>query len=171
MPDGTAAIDALRDAQGELDRDAILSILPYGAEFLFVDRVTRLDAEQVEASYSVPTDSPLLDAHFRGLPLMPGVLMGEGLAQAGTLVVRYNLDNHSDFDVLAFQIESARFTGPAQPGDRLDYTARLLRLRRGLARLEGEVHNRGKQIVSVRVQLAIVERSQLAAELSRSKEQ
>ena len=44
--------------------------------------------------------------------------MGEGMAQAGTLLVRYNLDEHEKYDILAFQIESARFPGPAQPGDR-----------------------------------------------------
>ncbi|MEJ2084635.1 MAG: hypothetical protein P8Y44_03020 [Acidobacteriota bacterium] len=166
MPDSRSDIDRLRDPKGLLDRAALRSILPYGDEFLFVDRVTKLDREEVEASYKVPTDSPLLLAHFRGLPLMPGVLMGEGMAQAGSLIIRYNLENHELFDILAFQIESARFSGPAKPGDDLEYRVRLLRFRRRLARLEGEVRNGGKRIVSARVELAVVERQQLLDQLT-----
>lgn len=165
MADNNSQIDRLRDSLGHLDRAAIRSILPYGDEFLFVDKVTKLTTEEVHASYTVPVASLFIKAHFRGLPLMPGALMGEGLAQAGTLIIRYNLEEHQNLDVLAFRIESARFYGPAQPGDRLDYVVRLLRLRRQLARLEGEVQNQGRRIVSARVELAIIERSKLLEEL------
>jgi 3-hydroxyacyl-[acyl-carrier-protein] dehydratase len=165
MADTNSQIDCLRDSAGNLDRTAIRSILPYGDEFLFVDKVTKLTAEEVQASYTVPTAAPFIEAHFRGLPLMPGVLIGEGMAQAGTLIVRFNLEDHQNMDILAFQIESARFVGAAQPGDRLDYAVRLVRLRRQLARLEGEVHNQGRRIVRARVELAIVERSKLLEEL------
>ena len=166
MADIRSQIDSLRKSDGRLDRAAIRSILPYGEEFLFVDEVTSLTPEEVVASYTVPKSSPLLEAHFVDVPLMPGVLMGEGMAQAGTLVIRYNLEQHHRFDILAFQIESARFTGPAQPGDRLDYRVRLIRLRRRLARLEGEVQNHGRKIVTARVELAIVERDLLLKQLS-----
>ena len=170
MPDSRSDIDRLRNPQGLLDRAALRSILPYGDEFLFVDRVTQLDHEQVEASYKIPSNSPFLLAHFRDLPLMPGVLMGEGMAQAGSLIIRYNLENHELFDILAFRIESARFSGPARPGDELEYRVRLLRFRRRLARLEGEVRNRGQKIVAARVELAVVERQQLAEQLATEKE-
>ncbi len=170
MAESQSQIDSLRGPDGHLDRAAIRSILPYGDEFLFVDEVTALTPEEVVASYTVPKSWPLLDAHFVGAPIMPGVLMGEGMAQAGTLIIRYNLDDHQKFDVLAFHIESARFTGPARPGDRLDYRVRLIRLRRRLARLEGEVQNRGRKIVAVRVELAIVERESLLKQLSTASE-
>jgi 3-hydroxymyristoyl/3-hydroxydecanoyl-(acyl carrier protein) dehydratase len=166
MTDTQSQIDSLRGPGGRFDRAAISSILPYGDEFLFVDEVTLLTPEQVVASYTVPKSWPLLDAHFVGAPLMPGVLMGEGMAQAGTLVIRYNLEDHHSYDILAFHIESARFTGPARPGDRLDYRVRLTRLRRRLARLEGEVENQGRKIVAARVELAIVERDLLLKQLS-----
>lgn len=165
MADTNSQIDRLRDSVGHLDRGAIRSILPYGDEFLFVDKVTKLTTEEVHASYKVPSASPFIAAHFRGLPLMPGALMGEGMAQAGTLIVRYNLEDHMTMDILAFRIESARFLGPAQPGDRLDYVVRLLRLRRQLARLEGEVQNQGRRIMSARLELAITERSRLLEDL------
>ena len=166
MADTNSQIDRLRDSAGNLDRAAIRSILPYGDEFLFVDNVTKLTAEEVQASYTVPTAAPFIEAHFRGLPLMPGVLIGEGMAQAGTLIVRFNLEDHQKMDILAFQIESARFVGAAQPGDRLDYAVRLVRLRRQLARLEGEVHNSGRNGAAQRMPLYGQQRSFDATALS-----
>lgn len=160
-----AAFDSLRDSTGRLDRAAIRSILPYGDDFLFVDEVTHLTLEEVEAGYTIPTDSPFIRSHFEGLPIMPGVLIGEGMAQAGTLMVRYNLEDHQIHDILAFQIDSARFTGPARPGDRLQYRVRLVKLRRHVARLEGEVLVGGHEICKARIVLAIIERDKLRQEL------
>jgi 3-hydroxyacyl-[acyl-carrier-protein] dehydratase len=159
------AIDELIDADGRLDRAALRSILPYGDAFLFVDEVTSLSLESVEASFTIPGDAAYIQAHFRGLPLMPGVLIGEGMAQAGTVMVRYNLDRHQDRDLLAFQIESARFSSPAQPGDRLDYSLRLLKLRRRVARLEGETRVGEREVCKARIVLGIVDRESLRTEL------
>lgn len=160
-----SSIDSLADIHGGFDRAAVRSILPYGDDFLFVDEVSRLTREQVEASYTIPASSPYLLAHFEGLPLMPGVLVGEGMAQAGTLMVRYNLENHEEKDILAFQIESARFPGPAQPGDRLEYRVNLLKLRRRIARLEGEARVGDRQVCKARIVLGIIDRKELRSEL------
>ena len=160
-----SAIEELRNTHGRFDRDAVRSILPYGDDFLFVDEVSRLTEDRVEASYTIPADSPYLRSHFDGLPLMPGVLVGEGMAQAGTLMVRYNLENHLDKDVLAFQIEGARFPGPAQPGERLDFRVRLLKLRRRIARLEGEALVGERQVCKARIVLGIIDRDDLRSQL------
>lgn len=158
-------IDDLRNSSGGLDRQAVQTILPYGGDFLFVDEVTELTTERVEASFSIPATSPYLRAHFDGLPLMPGVLMGEGMAQAGTLMVRYNLPDHQEKDILAFQIEGARFSSPAQPGDRLDYRVRLVKLRSRVARLEGEALVGDREVCKAQIVLGIVSRLELRSEL------
>lgn len=160
-----SAIDRFRDTHGRFDRDAVRSILPYGDDFLFVDEIGKLTEELVEASYTIPAGSPFLQAHFEGLPLMPGALVGEGMAQAGTFMIRYNLENHEEKDILAFQIESARFPRPAQPGDRLDYRIRLLKLRSRVARLEGEALVGDRQVCKARIVLGIIDRQDLRLEL------
>ena len=161
-----SGIDGLADTHGRFDRAAVQSILPYGDDFLFVDEVTSLQEDLVEASYTIPSGSPYLQSHFDGLPLMPGVLIGEGMAQAGTLMVRYNLENHEEKDILAFQIESARFPGPAQPGDRLDYRVRLLKLRRRVARLEGQARVGDREVCKARIVLGIIDRKDLRSQLA-----
>ena len=168
MTDGNPEIDRFRDSEGRLDRQALQSILPYGDPYLFVDGTTLLTTDEINAHYTIPLGKPLFEAHFRGLPVMPAALMTEGLAQAGTLLVRYNLENHQEMDVLAFQIESARFLSPAQPGDQLAYSVRLLRLRRGLARLECEARIGDTKVVTAILQMAVVERQKLAEELKNS---
>lgn len=159
------AIDRLRDNDGRLDREAVRSVLPYGEDFLFVDGVDRLTEDEIEARYTIPESSTYLRSHFTGLPLMPGVLVGEGMAQAGTVLVRYNLENHETKDLLAFQIEAARFPAPAQPGDTLSYRVRLTKLRRRVARLEGEAAVGDRVVCKARIVLGIVEREELRAEL------
>lgn len=161
----SAAIDDLRDTDGRFDRQAVRSILPYGQDFLFIDQVSQLTGNLVEASYTIPGDSAYLRSHFEDLPLMPGVLVGEAMAQAGTLLVRYNLDDHQEKDILAFQIEGARFPAPARPGERLDFRVHLLKLRSRVARLEGEARVGERQVCKARIVLGIIDRRDLRTQL------
>lgn len=131
----TALIDRLRAADGSLDRDAVRAVLPYGDAFLFVDRITRLTLDDVEATFRIPLDAPYALAHFRHTPIMPGVLTGEGMVQAGTLLIRYRLDMSPDLDILVSQVERAVFAASAVPGDTLTYTVTLKKVAAYGARL------------------------------------
>jgi len=157
MKNDRSKIDALRQADGCLDRAAIRKILPYGDDFLFVDRVAQLTSEDVEASFEIPEQSAYLGAHFADLPVMPGVLIGEGLAQAGSLIVRYNLPDAKEKHVLGLAIESARFLAPAQPAETLTYRVRLVTSSRRVARLEGDVCVGDRRVCQARLVVAIVD--------------
>lgn len=153
-----AEIDRLRGDDGGLSRDAIRRILPYGDSFLFLDQVSSLDRESIEATYEVPTDSPWLVDHFEGFPVMPAALMAEGFSQAASLLVRYNLQEPTDKDILALKIERGAFAAPVFPGDEVQFSPRLLRIDSRAARLEGEARAAGKRVASFRIVLAIVDR-------------
>lgn len=165
MPDGRELIDPLRGSDGHLDRRALRTILPYGDDFLFVDSVTRLTDREAEATFRIPPDSPYVQSHFVGLPLMPGALICEGLAQAGTVIVRYNLESPADKDILAFQVESARFPAAALPGDNLRYRVRLHTMSNRAARLEGEAEVDDRLVCKARVVVGITDREALVARL------
>ena len=166
MPDGRELIDSLKRADGRLDRQALRTILPYGDDFLFVDSVTRLTDREVDATFRIPPDSPYLRSHFVGLPLMPGALICEGVAQAGTIIVRYNLESPADKDILAFQVESARFPSAARPGDSLRYRVRVLTMSSRAARLEGEAEVDDRVVCKARVVVGITDRKALEAKLA-----
>ena len=166
MADSSTTIDKLRDPDGSRDRRALLQILPYGEDFMCIDRVVRLGSEEVEATYRIPESAPFVEAHFVGLPLMPGVLIGEGMAQAGTVMVRYNLEDHASKDLLAFQIDNARFLAPAVPGDTLRFHVELTKMRPRAARMEGEAFVGDRRVCKAELVLAIVDRRLLKAELT-----
>ena len=167
MADGRAAIDRLRDGSGALDRRAVRAILPYGDDFLFVDEVARLTEREVETRFRIPRHAPYLDSHFRDLPVMPGALMCEAFAQAGAILVRYNLEPDVPRDVLGTQVESAKFLSLALPGDQLCFSVRLVTMSRRAARLEGEVGAGGRRIGRMRVVVTIMEREALRQEVAR----
>lgn len=165
-PSGQERVDALRGAAGGLDRAAIRELLPYGDDFLFVDSVAELTHDAVEASFAIPRSAPYLDAHFTDLSIMPGVLIGEGLAQAGTLVVRYNLPAPDEVHVVALQVEKALFLAAARPGDRLNYRVELETMSRRAARLGGVARVGGKKVCRARLVVGIVPRDELAKSLA-----
>ncbi|MFQ5526819.1 MAG: 3-hydroxyacyl-ACP dehydratase FabZ family protein [Thermoanaerobaculia bacterium] len=168
MAEGSPEIDALRGGDGSLDGSALRSILPYGEHFLFVDHVSVLTADAVEARFRIPEDSAYLRSHFVDLPLMPGVLIAEGLAQAASLIVRYRLEAPERHHVLGLEVERARFPAPARPGDALEYRGRLGAMNRRVARLEGEAYVEGTVVCRAKITVAIVDRDALRQRLTKT---
>ena len=162
MADGKAFIDSLRDAGGGFSRGAIKKIIPYGDNFLFVDRITTISAKYTEAEYYINPNLCFLSSHFVNFALMPGVLISEGFAQAGTVLIRYNLTNSQPRDILVCRVEDARFSTPAFPGDTLTYKVHLKTLGSRAARLEGDVDKKNHKIASFSVVLSIVDRKRYA---------
>ncbi len=167
MVDPRTRIDALRDADGTLERRAVHVILPYGDDFLFVDRVNRLTETEVETCFRIPARAPYLDGHFRGLPIMPGALMSEAFAQAGAILVRYNLESPEETDIVGHHVESARFLSLALPGDLLCFRVRLETMSRRAARLAGEALVGERTVGRMRVVVAIMTREALRREVER----
>ena len=61
----------------------IFEKLPYSKPFLFVDTLHRLDENGAEGSYTFPEDSAFYAGHFRQMPVTPGVILTEVMAQIG----------------------------------------------------------------------------------------
>lgn len=158
MADGRLWIDGLRGPEGGFDRAGLESILPYGPDFLFVDEVVSLTPSDVEGRFRVPERASYLGSHFVDLPIMPGVLIAEGLAQAASLIVRYNLPSPEQKHVLGLEVERARFQSPARPGELLTYRARLGAMNRRTARLEGDTHVGDRIVCRAKLTVAIVDR-------------
>ncbi len=59
----------------------VKNVLPHGEPFLFVDEVLSIDMRRIVASRAIPMQEPWTHAHFPGDPLVPGVLLIEGMAQ------------------------------------------------------------------------------------------
>lgn len=102
------------------DIHEILKILPHRYPFLLIDRVLELKRkERIVAIKNVTINEPFFNGHFPGLPIMPGVLIVEAIAQAGGALLLTEVEDRSEKIMVFTGIERARFRRPVSPGDQL----------------------------------------------------
>ncbi|MFO7639603.1 MAG: 3-hydroxyacyl-ACP dehydratase FabZ [bacterium] len=121
-----------------LELNEIKQLLPHREPFLFVDEVTALDDEHIEAYREIRPDEAFFRGHFPGYPVLPGVLMVEAIAQAGILMVLARGERRAGRKTLFAAIERVRFRRQVRPGERLLLTARVLGGRAGVYKIAGE---------------------------------
>jgi 3-hydroxyacyl-[acyl-carrier-protein] dehydratase len=130
-----------------LGRREIEEILPHRDPFLLLDEVTEIEpGVRVVARKRVRDDEWYLAGHFPGRPIMPGVLMVEAMAQTGAVAVLSDEANRGKLALFA-GIDDVRFKRIVQPGDELELTCEVDRLR-------GPV-GRGKATATVGGELAV----------------
>lgn len=132
-----------------LGRREIEEILPHRDPFLLLDEVTELEpGVRVVARKRVRDDEWYLAGHFPGRPIMPGVLMVEAMAQTGAVAVLSDHANRGKIALFA-GIDDVRFKRIVEPGDELELTCELERLRgpigrgKATATVDGELAVRG----------------------------
>ena len=107
-------------AKAGLDIHEILKILPHRYPFLLIDRVLDLERKKrIVAIKNVTINEPFFIGHFPGLPIMPGVLIVEAIAQAGGALLLTEVEDRSDKVMVFTGIERAKFRRPVSPGDQL----------------------------------------------------
>jgi 3-hydroxyacyl-[acyl-carrier-protein] dehydratase len=107
-------------AKTSLDIHDILKILPHRYPLLLIDRVLELKRkESIVAIKNVTINEPFFNGHFPGLPIMPGVLIVEAIAQAGGALLLTEVEDRHDKLMVFTGIERAKFRKPVSPGDQL----------------------------------------------------
>lgn len=110
------------------DIDTISRILPHRYPFLLVDRVLEvIPGERIRALKNVTVNEPFFMGHFPENPVMPGVLIIEGMVQAGALLFSEILPLEKHGDVCFSGIDKARFRKAVIPGDQLIYEVVITR--------------------------------------------
>ncbi len=129
-PTSTLAKSAPVREDGTLDIEGIMKLLPHRYPFLLVDRVIELDPPfRVAAIKNVSVNEPFFQGHWPGLPIMPGVLIIEALAQAAGVLIATAM-GRSDRVALIAAIDEVKLRKPVVPGDqlRLEVEARRIKL-------------------------------------------
>jgi 3-hydroxyacyl-[acyl-carrier-protein] dehydratase len=111
-----------------MDIRAILERLPHRYPMLLVDRVLECEpGKRILALKNVTINEPFFNGHFPRLPVMPGVLVVESLAQAAAVLAFVTAGKKSDEKSIYYLVgvDDARFKRPVVPGDQLllDVTA------------------------------------------------
>lgn len=107
----------------------IKNCIPHRYPFLLIDKVTELiPGEKVVAIRNISASDPILQGHFPGNPIYPGVLQVEGLAQAAAVLGILSQDGPVSACLLT-EVSSARFRRQVIPGDCLTYTVTVKKKR------------------------------------------
>jgi 3-hydroxyacyl-[acyl-carrier-protein] dehydratase len=99
--------------------DYILLKLPYSKPFLFVDTLQVVTENGVEGQYTFPADSSFYAGHFNKMPVTPGVILTEVMAQIGVVCLGIFLLNDSPTDELEVALTATQidFYKPVFPGE------------------------------------------------------
>lgn len=159
-------IDELKNDKGEIDSNAIKYIIPYDYPFLMIDRVISLDKTKIVAIKNTSANEPFFKGHFAGFPIMPGALIIEGIGQAATLLLRYNLENHWEKEVLAYKIKEAKFSAPTFPGDQIRYEITMLGQDDRGALMSAKAIVNEKTVAEATMMLAVVDRKEFRSKAS-----
>jgi len=142
-----------------MDVAEILRCIPHRYPFLLIDRVLELTPRQrIVALKNVTMNEPFFQGHFPGVPVMPGVLIIEALAQAGAVLFLRDMDDRDRRLVYFTGIDEARFRRTVVPGDQLKLSLEVVNLRARAARMRGTAMVDGQVAAEATIISAMVDR-------------
>ena len=120
----------MTDHDNSIGVEQIMELIPHRFPFLLVDRVLDYQAgEWIKAIKNISFNEPQFQGHFPGHPVMPGVMIIEGMAQAAgvlTQLSRSGLANDALFYLV--KVDNAKFTQIVVPGDQLEYECQIKKI-------------------------------------------
>jgi 3-hydroxyacyl-[acyl-carrier-protein] dehydratase len=151
-------------AKSTLDIHEILKILPHRYPFLLIDRVLELKRkERIVAIKNVTINEPFFNGHFPGLPIMPGVLIVEAIAQAGGALLLTEVEDRANKVMVFTGIDRARFRRPVGPGDQVRLEVEVVGWKvmphMIAAKMQGTASVNGKRVADATVSCQLIDSS------------
>lgn len=146
-----------------IDIMEIQEILPHRYPFLLIDRVTELKYhESIKAYKNITIAEQIFQGHFPDHPVYPGVMIIEGMAQAGGVLAFKSMvkdgEDLQDKVVYFMSIDKAKFRKPIKPGDKLDYEISVIKHKGKIWLLDGKAFVDGTLAAQAQLQAMIVEK-------------
>jgi 3-hydroxyacyl-[acyl-carrier-protein] dehydratase len=137
---------------GSADIAEILKALPHRYPFLMVDRIINMQGDNSAVGIkNVTANEPQFMGHFPGNPVMPGVLIVEGMAQTAGAVAAAVLGAAGSSTVLFLTIDQAKFRKQVVPGDTLEYRVLRKTKKRNMYWFRGEAFVRGELVAEAEI--------------------
>jgi 3-hydroxyacyl-[acyl-carrier-protein] dehydratase len=142
-----------------LDIMKLMEYLPHRYPFLMVDRIVDIRADEFGVGIkNVSINEPQFQGHFPKLPVFPGVLLVEGMAQtAGAMCINAVPELAGVKAVYFMSMDAVKFRKPVVPGDRVEYHMTRLRRRANVWRFKGEAKVEGALVAEAELTAMIAE--------------
>ena len=142
-----------------LDSVGIQKYLPHRAPFLMVDAVLEIERlKRIVGLKSVSINENYFQGHFPGKPIMPGVLIIEGMAQTGGLLLLLEIPDRDKKLLYFAAVDEARFRRPVVPGDQLRMEVTVLKWRGTFCKLQGVATVNGEVVAEATLKCMLVDR-------------
>ena len=133
--------------KGIMDIIEIMNHLPHRYPFLLVDRVLEMEeGKYIKALKNVTINEPFFQGHFPGHPIMPGVLIVEGMAQASGVLLASLVDNIEDYVIYFMSVDKVKWRKPVIPGDTLIYEIEVEKVKGLIAKTKGRAFVDGELV-------------------------
>jgi 3-hydroxyacyl-[acyl-carrier-protein] dehydratase len=146
----------LTNSLNTIEIQEIMALLPHRYPFLMIDRVLDFTpGESLTAIKNVTVNEPIFTGHFPGMPIFPGVLILEAMAQATGILGFKTVSERKENELYLFAgIDEARFKKPVVPGDQLILEVKFLKERRNMWKFYAEAKVDGQVVCSAELMCA-----------------
>lgn len=146
-----------------MDVVEIQKILPHRYPLLLIDRVTEVvNHEKLLGYKNVSIGEQVFEGHFPGHPIYPGVMILEGMAQAGGILAFKSMDMTEEEAaqkiVYFMSIDKAKFRAPVRPGDRLEYEILVIKNKGAIWVLQGKAYVDGTLVAEAELKAMVVDK-------------
>jgi 3-hydroxyacyl-[acyl-carrier-protein] dehydratase len=142
-----------------LDAIGIQKILPHRYPFLLVDTIVEMERlKRIVGLKNVSINESYFQGHFPGKPVMPGVLIIEGMAQTGGLLLLLEIPDREKKLLYFAAVDEARFRRPVVPGDQLRMEVTVLKWRVKFCKLHGVATVNGELAAEATLKCMLVDR-------------
>ncbi len=141
------------------DINKIMDLIPHRYPFLLVDRILSIDEDKITGIKNVSINEPHFQGHFPGQPIMPGVLIVEGMAQcAGVLMLR-RIEHPESKLVFFASIDKVKFRKPVVPGDQIRYEIEITRFGGKVCRFKGNTYVEDQLVCEAEMLASIMDKT------------
>lgn len=149
-----------------MDISTIKKILPHRYPMLLVDRVLELkENESIIAYKNVTTNEDVFNGHFPEQAIYPGVMIIEGMAQAGGILGFISMSGHNYEEaknkiVYFMTIDKVKFRTPVVPGDRLEYRVNVIKSKGAVWQFGAKAYVDDKMVAEAELKAMIADRKE-----------
>ncbi len=144
-----------------LNKNQIKELLPHREPMLLIDELIEIKKlSSATGILNLTKDSPFVQGHFPGQPVMPGVLIVEAFGQTAAALTAHGIDKKTYENKLVFlmSVEKARFRNPVIPNCKLELKIESIRSHGRVWKYKGEAYVEGKKMADAQWSATIVDR-------------